>query len=105
MYTAINTIIDQNCACIGNTQPIYTQDTTNQEWEGACVANVNTVCPSNAEEICRVLAGSNIQNGGVCGVLPSILQGAADIDADNDDNFEALSIGFEWSAARADIVP
>lgn len=105
MYTAINTIIDQNCACIGNTQPIYTQDATNQEWEGACVANVNTVCPSNAEEICRVLAGSNIQNGGVCGLLPSILQGAADIDADNDDNFEALSIGFEWSAARADIVP
>lgn len=104
MYGAINTILDQNCGCLGANRTIYTQDGAGA-WAGACVADVATLCPSAPEEICRILAGTSLGSGQVCGLLPGVLEGSADIDADRDDLYESLSIGFEWRAANADIIP
>jgi hypothetical protein len=61
----------------------------------------HVLCEKPEEEVCRVLGGANVIDGGYCGVLPQILQNTSDIDSDGDGKWDSLSVGLEWSAVPA----
>lgn len=104
LYGAMNTILTANCGCLGANPAVFSKNSSGV-WGATCVSGANNLCPADSEQICRILAGNSLANGQYCSLLPNILNNQADIDANNDDAFEALSMGFEWTAANADIVP
>jgi hypothetical protein len=104
LYGAMNTILTANCGCLGANPAVYSKNSSGV-WGATCVSQANNLCPADIEQICRILAGNSLANNQFCTLLPGILNNQADIDANNDDAYEALSMGFEWTAANADIVP
>ncbi len=104
MFRALNEIVGANCECLGLDRPfdLYSESATGN-WSGSCTPMAHVQCIQPEEEVCRVLAGAKVIDGGFCGVLPQILQNTADIDADGDGRFESLSLGAEWTAVPAQL--
>lgn len=102
IFDALNEIVGANCGCLGLDDPfrLYSQSPTGN-WGGSCAPMAHLNCSEPDQEVCRVLAGANVIDGGFCGVLPQILQNSADIDSDGDGQWESISIGLEWSAVPA----
>ncbi|HYB99844.1 MAG TPA: hypothetical protein VEC57_12005 [Candidatus Limnocylindrales bacterium] len=108
-YTALNQLLDSPlCDCLGHTQSLYYQDEEGA-WtsQGRCVSMAADKCPEETESICVTLGG----DGGlssppqVCTLLPVVIEGAADIDLNNNPSYyEGFSAGFNFSAVPATVV-
>jgi hypothetical protein len=102
IFRAVNEVVAANCDCLGLDRDLYGMSTTGN-WSGACTPMAHITCDQPDEEVCRVLGGANVIDGGYCGVLPQIVQNTADIDSDGDGEWDALSLGLRWSAVPASI--
>lgn len=90
------------CTCLGlNGGELYSK--TNGRWAGNCDSGAPAKCPNSSEYACRVIAGTSLQDGGVCTLLPGIVQNSADIELSGDDDYDALSIGLTWDAVGASL--
>lgn len=103
VFAGINSIASSpTCTCLGlNGADLYNEDAMGR-WSGTC-QDVSNKCLTSDEFPCRVIAGTSIFDGQVCTVLPGILTNAADIDTNNDGDYDALSIGLTWEGVDATI--
>jgi hypothetical protein len=104
VFAELNAVaLAAGCDCLGITDDVFTQG-SDGGWDAACVSDAATLCDTLENSVCATLAGDNLATGQVCGMLPTLLEGSADIDADGDDStYEALSFGLEWTGKTATI--
>lgn len=103
-YGSINTVVSTLCGCLGLPGDLFTQNGAGA-WEGDCVAGAANVCTAPDEEVCATLAGNNLLNGQICGVVPTLIGVNADIDTDGDTTtWEALSAGLRFEGAQGEIL-
>ncbi|NCG19740.1 MAG: hypothetical protein GWP91_12095 [Rhodobacterales bacterium] len=102
-YNGYNTVVDELCGCLGLTTPLYVDNGT-ALWDDSCVSDPAALCTTEPESTCVTMAGSNLLAGELCTVIPSLMNSSPDLDLDGDTStFEALSVGFRYSAASAEI--
>ncbi|HYC56988.1 MAG TPA: hypothetical protein VEL28_18790 [Candidatus Binatia bacterium] len=108
-FEALNNLLDSPlCDCLGHTQSIYYKN-VDGEWTGfgRCVNDPGAVCTEESESLCVTLAGSDFMSSPpeVCGLLPSVIGGIADLDLNNDpENWEGFSAGFQFTAVPANVI-
>jgi hypothetical protein len=109
IFDSINEILAAPaCACLASTEPVYRKG-LDGAWTASCVADARARCPGVEQDVCVILAGSNLladpDPPEVCLILPGVLNGAADLDLDSvPSTFEALSLGLEFTGVPASVV-
>ncbi len=101
-FESINAFAAQNCGCLGLGTPLFSVDGSGT-WSGNCVADAALLCTLPDEGFCVTMGDDDAL--GSCKLTPQVLPDAADLDLDGDDTtYEALSLGFEWTAVPAEVV-
>lgn len=97
LFEEMNTLLlSDECDCLGAEEDIYVGG--DGDWDSNCIGEDDHQCEDDS--LCATLGA----DGQVCTLGPSLATGAADLDTDDSGNEDAISIGFEWSAAPAEIV-
>lgn len=101
-FDAINTYVEDSCGCLGLAAPLFSKDGAGT-WSGDCVVDAATACALPEESFCVTMGNDDALSS--CVLTPQILPDAADLDIDGDPaTYEALSLGFTWTAAPAEVV-
>lgn len=107
VFGTVNDILNSpTCSCLGHSSDIYVQ-LPNGSWDGNCITDPASLCTDPSESLCVSLSGTSLISDPpqVCGLLPNLLSNQADIDLNADPtNFEALSVGLQFTAVNAAIV-
>jgi hypothetical protein len=103
ILTGINEIVASQCSCLGlGATPLYEQDADGQ-WSANCVSDPENVCPG--QSLCQTVGGDDINASQTCNVTAVLLPQLADIDTDGDNSdYEAVSLGLQWTGVPASIV-
>jgi hypothetical protein len=102
MFSSLNTVA-ANCACL-STAPLYVES-GQDSWSCRATQADKTACASSSS-MCQVLATPNtppdaLQN---CSIIKTVVQSNADVNLDDDNAKEALSLGATFEAVGASIV-
>ena len=104
-FGTLNDTLEERCSCIADELPIFTKN-VDGDWVESCPTGptvVNACGGSPLTEVCVGIAG-RVQDGGACSQFPLLVPNQVDIDTDGDDEYDAISFGLEFIAARGEVV-
>ena len=104
-FNAYNVAAEALCGtCANLTGDVYTINAKTGEWEATGCATDTYACVLPDEMSCATLVSDDFLGGGVCGLIPGIIGGVADLDLDGDGTFESLSAGIRTAGVPGEIV-
>lgn len=99
-FKGYNQVVNEKCACAELTSDIYGRGPDG--WEQHCLDAPQGTCTGTEAVTCGVLLLSDIKDGGICKGMFNAVAAAADLNFDdNDQTYEALSVGMRFSGVQA----
>lgn len=99
-FKAYNQVVNEKCGCAALTSDVYGRGPDG--WEEHCLDTPQGTCADADAVTCGVLLLSSIKDGGICKGMFNAVAAAADLNFDdNDQTYEALSVGMRFSGVQA----